>query len=302
MIRAALLALMAPLAMSVSAPGPGVPVDPLTLADDDFARHRDPAEWRGLAVERVEFHEAQVRWRLWRITNGARPRGPLWLVLHDNESGAFDAALMAVRAYGGMVVAIDTGVDPAHDGQRFNYAVDRGWPVDPNRNFDPSIPLYAQHVLGNRTPADGPVIALHTNTKGFDTRLSSCNRTDRPGNGVISIRYCDARYLPYPSLGRAWPFDDDDTLVFIPQLAGRDIRSSFCWKLNAGDFNIVAETVTVSDKSISNYAVLHGLPYLTLETLDSGLSAGALANQRDRLVAMVDRAFEMCVPEILRSR
>ncbi|MCW3849253.1 hypothetical protein OF829_18600 [Sphingomonas sp. LB-2] len=302
MIRRALLLLAAPLLVGIGAPGGDtVQVDPLTLADDDFARHRDAAEWRGLSVEQVEFREDQVRWRIWRIVNTARPRGPLWLVLHDNESGAFDAALVAVRAYGGTMVAVDTGVDPEHDGQRFNYAVDRGWPVDPNRNFDPSIPLYAANMLAGWTPADGPVIALHTNTRGFDTRLSTCNRSDRPGNGVISIRYCDGRYMPYPSLAKAWPFDDDDTLVFIPQLAGRDIRSAFCWKLNEGDFNIVAETVTVSDRSISNYAALHALPYLTLETLDSGLAPAALAGQRDRLVAMVDRAFEMCVPQIRKG-
>lgn len=299
MFRRLLLVLAAPLLLGITE-APAVTVDPLTLSDDDFARHRDPAEWRGLAVEKIEFREAPVRWRLWRIVNTARPRGPLWLVPHDNESGAFDAALAAVRAYGGVVIAVDSGVHPEHDGQRFNYAVERGPPIDPNRNFDPSAPLYTAHALGNRTPADGPVIALHTNTPGFDTRLSSCNRSDRPGNGVISIRYCDARYTPYPSLAKPWPFDDDDTLVFVPQLAGRDFRAAFCWRLTVEDFNMVAERVTVSDRSISNYAVPRGYPYLTLETRDTGTAPAALAGQRDRLVAMIDRIFAACIPEIKR--
>jgi hypothetical protein len=302
MIRRVLLAVAAAFALATPLPSAGpVAIDPLTIADDDFDRHRDPAEWRGLAVEQIDFREDRVHWRLWRIVNTARPRGPLWLVLHDNESGAFDAALVAVRAYGGAVVAVDSGVHPDHDGQRFNYAVDRGAPVDPNRNFDPAAPLYTAQVLGNRTPADGPVIALHTNTRGFDTRLSSCNRSDRPGNGVISIRYCDARYTPYPSLAKPWPFDDDDSLVFIPQLAGRDFRAAFCWRLTVEDFNVVAETVGVSDRSISNYAVPRGLPYLTLETRDTGAGTAAFASQRDRLVAMVDRVFAACVPEIERA-
>ena len=301
MLRRALLALAAPFTLGI-ADSPAVTVDPLSLStDDDFARHRNPAEWRGLGVEQVEFTEGTARWRLWRIVNAARPKGPLWLVLHDNESGAFDAALVAVRAYGGTMVAVDSGVHPEHDGQRFNYAVDRrDPPVDPNRNFDPAAPLYAAQVLAGWRPEDGPVIALHTNTGGFDTRASRCNASDRPGNGVISIRYCDARYTPYPSLARAWPFDDDDTLVFVPHAADSDRARAFCWDIWKSDFNVVEETVTVSDRSISNYAVPRGYDYLTLETLDSGLAPAALAGQRDRLVAMIDRVFEACVPEIKR--
>lgn len=278
-----------------------IPVNLLTIVDDDFARHRDSAEWRGLAVERLEFREDRVHWRLWRIVNTARPKGPLWLVPHDNENGAFDAALVAVRAYGGTVVAVDTGVHPEHDGQRFNYAVDRGAPVDPNRNFDAATPLYTANMLGNWRPGDGPIIALHTNTKGFDTRLSSCNASDPPGNGVISIRYCDTRYTPHPSLARAFPFDDDDTLAFVPHAAGSDPRTAFCWKLWEVDFNVVEEIVTVSDRSISNYAVPRGYDYLTLETLDSGLAPAALAGQRDRLIAMIDRIFSVCAPQIRRD-
>src|SRR5690348_682983 len=98
MICRALLAIAAAALLAAPVPSAEPGVDPLSIADDDFARHRDPAEWRGLAVERVEFREAPVRWRLWRIVNSARLRGPLWLVPHDNEHGAFDAALVAVRA------------------------------------------------------------------------------------------------------------------------------------------------------------------------------------------------------------
>lgn len=302
MLRRTLLVLAAALALASPAPTAVPGVDPLTIADDDFARHRDPAEWRGLSVERVEFSEGTTRWQLWRIVNSARPKGPLWLVPHDNENGAFDAALVAVRVYGGTVVAIDSGVHPRHDGQRFNYAVDpRSAPVDPNRNFDPAFPLYAANVLGNWRPGDGPLIALHTNVKGFDTRLSRCNASDGPGNGVISIRFCDARYTPHPSLARAWPFDDDDTLIFAPHMAGTPPSTAFCWELWKSDFNVVEEIVGVSDRSISNYAAPREYPYLTLETLDSGLAPAALAGQRDRLIAMIDRAFEVCAQQIKRD-
>ncbi|NWN23090.1 hypothetical protein GY661_24895, partial [Escherichia coli] len=55
-------------------------VDPLTVQDDDFARHRDPAEWRGLAVSAIEFREERASWRLWRIANAKHSDGPLFFV------------------------------------------------------------------------------------------------------------------------------------------------------------------------------------------------------------------------------
>ena len=102
------------------------PVDPLGVQDDDFARHRDPAEWRGLNVSAVEFREERARWRLWRIANAEHPRGPLFFVPHDNENAGFEAGLVAVRKYGGVLIAIDSGISPGDDGKRLNNAVDYG--------------------------------------------------------------------------------------------------------------------------------------------------------------------------------
>jgi hypothetical protein len=270
-------------------------VDPLTTQDDDFARHRDPAEWRGLSVERIEFQSERTAWRLWRIADPARRRGPLWFVPHDNENAGFEAALAAIRKYGGAIVAVDSGVAPDHDGQRFNYAVERGRPVDPNRNFDSALPDYARHVLADLARGAWPIIALHSNARGFNTAESSCNQSDPPGNGVISIRFCDAVYAPHPSRSRAWPFDDDDTVAFATWRTGGRPGDAFCGDtLAAADFNVVFERVVVTDRSLSNYAVLHGLQYLNFETLDQGSEAAPLADSRNRLMAMIDRALALC--------
>lgn len=270
-------------------------IDPLTVRDDDFARHRDPAEWEGLSVESIEFRNERAKWRLWRIADPARRKGPLWFVPHDNENAGFEAALAELHKRGGVIVAIDSGVAPDHDGQRFNYAVERGRPVDPNRNFDTALPGYASRVLADLGRGAWPIIALHSNSKGFDTAESSCNRSDPPGNGVISIRFCDAVYAPHPSRGRAWPFDDDDTAAFASWRAGRDPGAAFCGsELAAADFNLVFEEVAITDRSLSNYAVLHDLAYLNFETLDQGSDPGPLADSRDRLMAMVDRALALC--------
>lgn len=284
---------------SASAGDPGAqvtPVDPLTVQDDDFARHRDPAVWKGLTVSRIEFREERAAWRLWRIANPQQRRGPLWFVPHDNENAGFEAGLEAVRRWGGTLIAVDAGI--ADDGARMNRAVDYGRPIDPNRNFDTALPGYARHILADLKPGM-PIIALHTNGRGFDTSESRCNKSDPPGNGVISIRYCDDVLRPSPSLGRAWPWDDDDTVAFATFRAQDAPSDAFCRdQMVAADFNVVQERVVASDRSLSNYAVLHGLDYLNFETLDRGDGAEGLAEGRRRLVHIIGRALAMCAPKV----
>lgn len=272
-------------------------VDPLTAQDDDFARHRDPAEWHGLRVDRIEFREERARWRLWRIANLRHPGGPLFFVPHDNENAGFEAGLALLRNYGGTLVAVDSGVAPDSDGVRMNHAVDYGKPVDPNRNFDSALPGYARRILADLR--GGPIIALHTNAKGFETADSKCNQGDPQGQGVISIRFCDDTLIPSPSQQRAYPFDDDDTVAFATFLSRGSPSDAFCRdQMVSADYNVVQERVLTSDGSLSNYAVLHGLAYLNFETLDRGLDPAELAFARDRLLFMVDRAIAMCAPKV----
>ncbi|WP_404339472.1 hypothetical protein AB2M62_08780 [Sphingomonas sp. MMS12-HWE2-04] len=271
-------------------------VDPLTVQDDDFARHRDPAEWRGLTVRRAEFTEERGHWRFWRIDNKAHPKGPLWFVPHDNENAGFEAALVSLRTYGGTLIAVDSGAAPGEDGVRLNHAVDYGKPVDPNRNFDSALPGYAAHMLAS---GNAPIIALHTNAPGFDPTDSHCNQGDPKGDGIISIRFCDDVLTPSPSQAHAWPFDDDDSVAFATYRAGKSPSDAFCRDAMVGaDFNVVQERVLISDGSLSNYAILHGLRYLNFETQDRGLEPAALAGARDRLVWMIDHALALCAPGV----
>ncbi|MEP9357171.1 hypothetical protein [Sphingomonas sp. KR3-1] len=296
-----LIALAAAALFSVAPPDAVTvrPVDPLTVQDDDFARHRDPAEWKGLAVTAHEFREERAPWRLWRIVNVKHPKGPLFFVPHDNENAGFEAGLAAVKKYGGVLIAVDSGVSPGDDGVRMNRAVDYGKPIDPNRNFDTALPGYAHNILADLADGAWPIIALHTNAKGFDTGDSRCNKGDPQGSGVISIRFCDDTLTPSPSVSKAWPFDDDDTVAFATYLARDQPSDAFCRDAMVGaDFNVVQERVVASDGSLSNYAVLHGLSYLNFETLDRGLDPAELALARDRLSFMVDHAIAMCAPKV----
>ena len=272
------------------------PVDPLTVADDDFARHRDPATWRGLTVTRIEFAEERATWRLWKIADRKRPRGPLWFVPHDDENAGFEAALVAIRRYGGTIVAVDSGLVADRDGRRRNDAVAFGRGIDPNRNFHDGLPGYPSQVLAAINAGAWPIIALHTNSPGYEQDRSTCpGRGGARGEGVISILYCSAVLTPSASQSRRYPFDDADTVAFATHLATRTPSDAFCRdEMVRDDWNVVQERVMNSDGSLSNYAVLHGLDYLNFETMETGLDRVALSAARDRLTWMIDRAMALC--------
>lgn len=292
-----LFAAVAPLLLAAADTGPltEAPVDPLTVSDDDFARHRDAAEWQGLTVTRVEFREAGAHWRLWRIADPTRPRGPLWVVPHDDENEGFEAGLVAVRRHGGTMVAVDSGVGGAPDGVRRNRS-GGGEGYDPNRIFRGRHPRYVAAMLAPLAEGAWPIIALHSNSRGYDPSQSTCARPGDPvSRGTISIHVCNRVFQPVPSKGRAFPFDDDDTVAILPHLAERGRATAFCGTaLEAADFNVVHERVERSDGSLSNYAVLFGLDYLNFETINTGREPSALAAARDRLTWMIDRAMASC--------
>lgn len=266
-------------------------IDPLTIDDEDFARHRDPAEWVGLSVRRLAFSDGEINWSVWRIVNEQRRDGPLWVLPHDNENATFGAALIALRRYGGIAMAIDDRAG------RMNYDATSGASIDPNRHFYNAIPLYAERILADLGTPPRLIVALHTNSPGFEQDLSLCPIAGLGGSGDISIRLCTARYIPHPSLRRGWPFDDEDTLALVPYAAGTDWRTAFCVRpLMTADFNLITEQVTTSDGSLSNYALGHRLTYINFETRERGSNPAGLADAQGRLVAMIDRAMALCGP------
>lgn len=265
-------------------------LDPLTVDDDDFARHRDPADWVGLTAEEISFDEERASWHLYRIINARRVNGPLWFVPHDNENAGFEAGLVALRRYGGTMIAVDS------NGKRRNSAVAFGPAIDPNRNFHDGLPRYPGQVLASLNHGGWPIIALHTNAPGYDPAGSLCPPAgDTAGSGVISIHYCDATLHPSASKRRAYPFDDDDSVAFATYLATQRPQDAFCAdQMVAADYNVVFERVVNSDGSLSNYAVTHHLAYLNFETRNRGLDPANLADARDRLTWMIDHTIAMC--------
>lgn len=274
--------------------GAADPVDPLTVADADFARHRDPALWQGLAVTRIAVEEGPVSWRFFRIANLAHPDGPLWVVTHDNENATFAAALVALRSWGGVAMIVDTGADDSDYSARFNWLTG-GVPIDPNRHFSDAHPIYTGTVLADLGRPPRLIIALHTNEPGFDRRFRDCGGAPGSGAGDISIRLCSDRFHPTPAPNRAWPFDDDDSLALVPYLADHQPGDARCGPaLVRAGMAVVFERVAKSDGSLSNYAAQHGLAYVNVETRERGSTPEGIALARDRLVAMIDRVMERC--------
>lgn len=274
-------------------------VKPAAVADADFARHRDRRLWRGMRVERVVFREGPILWRLWRITRRGKRNGPMWVVPHDDENAAFAAGLVSVRKWGGTLVAVDTGPDDASGAARYNRDTADGRRIDPNRAFTHDAPVYLREILTGLRRGQ-PIIALHTNPRGFAARLTACD-TGAPGDGQgeISVRLCNKIYHPRSSRQQRWPFDDEDTLALAPVPADQPGAPTWCRAaMRTADFNMVEERVGVSDGSLSNYAVQRGLSYVNFETRERGSDPAGLADARDRLVAMINRAMKRCAKRI----
>jgi hypothetical protein len=260
---AGMLALSPTLAAAQSLP-PGVAiqtVNPLNVVDDDFARHRNAAEWAGLAVARLSFRENDYDWQAFRITNAVVPDGPAWIVLHDSENPAFDSALVALRNYGGTLIAVTTAgaartmspgpKSPA--GLRCQRETS-GKHCDPNRNFGPDTPLFTATILSIRAPGQ-PVIAIHTNTRGI--------QGDRHGgSGSVSLRLASGAVKP-----GSWPKPpvskpggmNDDSFVLVPVPTLPAAPDAACGaKLVAAGINFYYERVQAAsdDGSLSNHILL----------------------------------------------
>lgn len=273
------------------------PVDPRRMGTDDFTRLADPALWAGLTVTRVEFRDDRAFWRAYRIDNWRNPAGPRWFVPHDNENAAFQAALYAVRAYGGEVIAVEEARSLSGPDSRLNGDVAYGNSIDPNRNFRDETPNYARAILGSIGDPTRLTIALHTNEAGYDSSKSTCGPPPPAytGKGEISVLLCSDLYAPRAAIYPRWPFDDSDSVAIVSYFGDRSPESGFCARaLSDADMNIMFEHVVSSDGSLSNFALFHGLPYVNLETQDRGITPDGLGDARSRLLAMIDIVMERC--------
>lgn len=269
-------------------------VDIATVADDDIARHRsDPNYLDGIEVHEMKFSENGFNWHILRFANKSKYDGPLWLVPHDDENAAFEGMIAAVKKYGGIGLAVNSGpgslrYQSGNGRCGVKAAITKS--CDPNRNFAEATPLFTATILNMRLP-NQPVIALHTNGAGAAGDFSLLD-IDAYKRGKVQLRKGAHRGLsPSPEMNNY----DTLGLIAYPAADGKPSEVAVTCRiaLNAAGIHFWHERVSISDGSLSNYLALArpDIPYFNAESLEeTDLSVSAA-----RHGVMIDAYLKHCV-------
>jgi hypothetical protein len=261
-------------------------VDPAALADDDIQRHEGDATYlEGLSISEMRFSESGFNWHLLRFTNIAMPVGPLWAVPHDDENAAFDAAIAAVKAYGGVVITVNSG--PGSARMQMGQGTCGGRPsilpkCDPNRNFSDTNPLFTRAFIDQL--ADGqPIIALHTNSPGHDRGRGDITILDAKAANRGEFKPRKDGYFGRNLMASLADPDSYAILPYLPpKLSETDVQ---CRNgLIEEGVHVWHERVKKSDGSLSNYVALN-MPltrYVNMESRREGDLT--IASERHRLM------------------
>jgi hypothetical protein len=258
-------------------------LSPTGSGSGDIARHQRSIDAADLCYRRETVREGGFLWTFHVLENRRAADGPFWVLPHDNENSAFEAALHAVLTYGGGLLAVDSA------GQR-NF---RG--QDPNRNFSSSAaesrlcigqrapaPAYTRAVLDHYKGRRGPYLAMHNNRDGWQ---------GNGGSGTISINRTNAVLYSFRGSAPSGPLRDEDNLVIMagPRTPAGDpaVRQRIA-ALNAAGLNVQYKQVTASsfDCSLSDYVARHRLgEYYNIEA-EHGSTAAQIA-MTDRLMSVL---------------
>lgn len=256
------------------------------LNDDDLGRHMAEANYLdGLDVSERRFSENGFDWHLIRFASSIKPDGPLWMVPHDDENPAFEAAIIAVKQHGGVAIMVNSGPGSARrqaGNGTCGVKSEQTRSCDPNRNFDAHTPKFTSAFLDQR-PKGQPVIALHTNSHGF-------SGDGQGGRGEITILdvkayqrgQTKARAGGYFAVNPAAEMANYDTLgltAYLARNSGPDGEAALCQvAMTSAGTHFWHERVERSDGSMSNYLALQhpDIAYFNAESrseVDLALSA-----------------------------
>lgn len=224
--------------------------------DGDFKRNADALSGNAFCIAEERFKERRRTWTIQTIKT-SRP-GPLWAVMHDDEDVSFDNAVVALQAYGGTLVTVDTGGKRNQDG------------IDPNRNFSAegigckklgtdAAPKFTDFFRALMT--EEPIIALHNN---YDGHVST------GGLGHVSMESVPKEMEVVPAADPEGPLAGDRALVLLTSPVPVSTTSETRAKaLAAKGVNAMIELVgKTGDCSLSNYALLTGHPDYLNVTVD----------------------------------
>ncbi len=229
-------------------------VQPSAWIDPDIDRNKELIDRAGICVETLQFAENGLNWRI-QILDSGRP-GHNWVLLHDDENTAFDAALYAIAKYGGKAVEVDllrpirasAFVDPNH-----NFATANDQRRTCRGAVRPAAPRFTQTILEHLGAP--PYLSLHNN---YDGHLRS------GGSGNMSVRHSGRGLLGLPAHSSADRLADEDNFIIVsglkPPLRMADRVRQITEELRASGINVIYEHVEEEsyDCSLSNYLLLHG--------------------------------------------
>jgi len=223
---------------------------------------------KGLCIHKLEFKEGKYLWNMLLITNPNKLIGPFWLLPHDDENSAFDAAIYAAKKYGGGFLAILSNDRRYYKKQ------------DPNRNFSlshlkvksckhqksasPKFTKIITSIIYNYTHDTYPILALHNNKNSWYGGI---------GQGGVSMLNSSKSVRSYKAYKGITSYTkglkDEDSLVYIAGRSKTPNKAIVNDLLKRG-LNVKYEIVNKynNDCSLSNYVVLNkpNIGYYNIET------------------------------------
>jgi hypothetical protein len=270
------------------------------LNDDDLRRHAgDGSYLEGIDVSERRFSENGFDWHLIRFASSIKSDGPLWMVPHDDENPAFEAAITAVKEHGGVAIMVNSG--PGSARRQAGYGTcgvrpEQTKSCDPNRNFDARTPKFTAAFLDQR-PEGQPVIALHTNSHGFtgdgkggrgeitilDAKAWQRGQTKARAGGYFAVD-------PKPEMAN---YDTLGLTAYLARNGGPDGQVVLCQiAMTKSGTHFWHERVERSDGSMSNYLALRhpDIAYFNAESRDEVDLALSAARHK----VMIDAYLKGC--------
>ena len=155
-------------------------LDPKKSDYPDIRRHLSAIRAARLCYRRETVKEGRFRWVFHVFHHPTERNGPFWLLPHDDENTAFEAAVYAVATYGGGFLAIDSGQGRRFQGQDPNRNFSRGWSESMLcREQSRPAPKFTAAVMGHfKAHRRHPYLSLHNNSDGW---------SGNGGRGTISV-------------------------------------------------------------------------------------------------------------------
>jgi hypothetical protein len=247
-------------------------LDPRRSGYADIRRNLAAILSARLCYRRETLSEGGFRWVFHLLHHPHEPDGPFWVLPHDNEDTAFDAAVYAVVTYGGGFLSVDSGHQRHLLGQDPNRNFSRGWTESMLcREQARPAPDYTAAVISHfkkRGPL--PFLSLHNNRDGW---------RDGGGRGTVSVHRRDPYLLGFPSAHARGQHRDQDNLVFLAGLEPYPLNRRAQRRvaaLNRLGLDVVYKRVTDDsfNCSLGDYVVRNRLgDYYNLEAQHGHLSA-----------------------------